>query len=157
MQQLSTFTVHGNSFHPFEHCPAFLALSVWGEGKVASYVTKRHFTAVSRLMYEDRNGQCWNSRPHTHTHRHTNTRLMDDTSIRSRTEALCQVWRRPAAATIRCFYWEQSCLYEKTHLDCCIKRHFSSSLKSEQKSFVRVELFMWLTTPRFHTSEKAID
>lgn len=66
-----------------------LSSSFRGEGKVASYVTKRHFDAVRRLMYEGWNGQCWNSRPHTHTQMHTNTRLMDDTSIWSRIGAHC--------------------------------------------------------------------
>lgn len=50
-----------------------LSLFFWREGKVASYVTKHHFTAVGRVMYEDRNGQCWNSRPHTRTQTHTQT------------------------------------------------------------------------------------
>ncbi len=68
-----TIATHGNSFHPSEQSTHFLPFSFRGEGKVASYVTKCHFSAVRRLMYEDRNGQCWTSRPHTHTHRYTQT------------------------------------------------------------------------------------
>lgn len=67
----STISTHGNSFHPSEHSTPFLSFSFRGEGKVASYVTKRHFSVVRRLMYEDRNGQCWTSRPHTHRYTQT--------------------------------------------------------------------------------------
>lgn len=129
---------------PSELGPPFLSFSSRREGKVASYVTERHFTAVRRLMYEGRNGRCWNSRPHTHAQIHTNTRLMDDTSIRSRIGARCPGaderfwevgeeagWRRPAAATIRCFfYWWRYCLFS------------SSSLKSRVEIFFRSRSFL---------------
>lgn len=88
-KQTFPFSIWAQHASPFS--PLLSTFSLRGEGKVASYVTKRHFTAVRRLMYEDRNGQCWNSRPHTHTQIHTNTRLMDDTSIRSRFEPHCLI------------------------------------------------------------------
>lgn len=53
VQSTSASPAQGNSFHPFELGPAFLLLSSGGEAKVASYVTKRHFTAVKKLMYEE--------------------------------------------------------------------------------------------------------
>lgn len=84
-----------------------LSLFFWREGKVASYVTKHHFTAVGRVMYEDRNGQCWNSRPHTRTQTHTQTQDWWMTRVLGPELRLVAWWLikdfkrwRPAAATI---------------------------------------------------------
>lgn len=71
---------HGNSFHPFEqHSPFFFSLcfSFRGEGKVGSYVTRRHWDAVRRGGGgSDAWGTKWavlkqqTTQAHTDTHKH---------------------------------------------------------------------------------------